>query len=161
MRQASTRPGSVPAHRGPSSSDHKPKQSLRPTSRAWTQPYFSGSTSSLSSNTRHARCTSVGSPPADQTLDQPSCPQPHDVTRWLTSVPVHDPRWRQTTIWNERRLRALLDEYVEHYTSHRPHWALQQRTPNDTDNVVPIGHDQPIRRHITCAGLINERRTAA
>ncbi len=38
----------------------------------------------------------------------------------------------RTIIWNERQLRSLLEEYVEHYNSHRPHRGLHQRAPNDT-----------------------------
>ena len=64
-------------------------------------------------------------------------------------------------IWNERQLRALLEEYVKHYNSHRPHRGIQQRAPNDTADVIPIGKGQPIQRHTTCAGLINEYRSAA
>ncbi len=67
----------------------------------------------------------------------------------------------RTIIWNERQLRPLLVEYVEHYNDHRPHRSLDQRAPNDHGDVVPIGPGQPIRRHTTCGGLINEYRTAA
>ncbi len=66
----------------------------------------------------------------------------------------------RTIIWNEHQLRSLLEEYVDHY-SHRPHRGLHQRAPNDTEDVTPIGTDQPIKRHPTCAGLINQNRTAA
>nr|WP_291822855.1 integrase core domain-containing protein [Candidatus Microthrix sp.] len=67
----------------------------------------------------------------------------------------------RTIIWNEHQLRSLLEEYLEHYNNHRPHRGLHQRAPNDTADVTPIGTDQPIQRHPTCAGLINEYRTAA
>ncbi|MBK7019172.1 MAG: transposase [Candidatus Microthrix sp.] len=67
----------------------------------------------------------------------------------------------RTMIWNEHQLQQLLEEYVEHYNNRRPHRGLHQRTPNDTADVTPIGTDQPIQRHTTCAGLINEYRTAA
>jgi putative transposase len=66
----------------------------------------------------------------------------------------------RTIIWNERQLRYLLDEYLEHYNSHRPHRGINQRAPNDHDNVAPIVSGQPIR-HAVCGGLINEYRTAA
>ena len=62
----------------------------------------------------------------------------------------------RTIIWNEPRLRRLLDEYVDHYNGHRPHRALHQRAPDDRVDVTPIGPGQPIRRHPTCGGLINE-----
>ncbi len=67
----------------------------------------------------------------------------------------------RTIIWNERQLRQLLDEYLAHYNEHRPHRSLGQRAPNDHEDVGPIGPGQPIRRHTTCGGLINEYRTAA
>jgi putative transposase len=66
----------------------------------------------------------------------------------------------RTLIWNQRQLERLLDEYVEHYNSHRPHRTLRQRAPNDAD-VVEYRPDRPIRRHPTCDGLINQYRQAA
>ena len=60
-----------------------------------------------------------------------------------------------TIIWNERQLRALLNEYLHHYNQHRPHRSLQQRAPNDTA-VVVIVPGRTIERHTTCGGLINE-----
>jgi putative transposase len=67
----------------------------------------------------------------------------------------------RTIIWNERQLRQLLNEYIDHYNTHRPHRGIQQRAPNDTGNVTPIGPGHPIQRRTTCAGLINEYRPAA
>jgi len=67
----------------------------------------------------------------------------------------------RTIIWNERQLRRLLEEYLAHYNSHRPHRGIDQRAPDDQGKVAPIGSGQPIRRHTTCGGLINEYRTAA
>ena len=66
----------------------------------------------------------------------------------------------RTIIWNERQLRALLVDYVAHYNQHRPHRALDQAAPDDT-NVVALGTGQPIVRHTRCGGLINEYRHAA
>ena len=66
----------------------------------------------------------------------------------------------RTLIWNHRQLEQLLDEYVEHYNTHRPHRSLGQRAPNDTD-VVEYRPGRPIRQHPTCNGLINEYRQAA
>jgi len=67
----------------------------------------------------------------------------------------------RTIIWNERQLRQLLEEYIEHYNTQRPHRGIGQRAPNDTGNLVPIGPGHPIQRHTTCNGLINQYRTAA
>src|SRR3984893_9270282 len=66
----------------------------------------------------------------------------------------------RTLIWNRRQLQRLLDTYVEHYNTHRPHRSLGQRAPNEAD-VVAFRPGQPIRRHPTCGGLINEYRQAA
>ena len=66
----------------------------------------------------------------------------------------------RTLIWNRRHLEQLLRDYVEHYNTHRPHRSLGQRAP-DTRDVVAYRPGQPIRRHPTCGGLINEYRQAA
>ena len=66
----------------------------------------------------------------------------------------------RTIVWNERQLRALLVDYIDHYNQHRPHRALDQAAPN-TDNVVTIEPGQPIVRRACCRGLINEYRHAA
>jgi putative transposase len=65
-----------------------------------------------------------------------------------------------TLIWNRRQLEQLLREYVEHYNTHRPHRSLEQRAPNDR-GVVEHRPGQPIQRHPTCNGLINQYRHAA
>ena len=78
--------------------------------------------------------------------------------RWVRSV-RHELLDR-TIIWNERQLRALLADYVAHYNQHRPHRSLGQRAPAG-DDVAVIGPAEPIQRHATCGGLINEYRTAA
>ena len=67
----------------------------------------------------------------------------------------------RTIIWNEHQLRRLLDEYVEHYNTSRPHRGIGQQAPNDHDNVIPIAPDHRIERTTTCAGLINQYRPAA
>lgn len=66
----------------------------------------------------------------------------------------------RTLIWNRQHLERLLHDYVEHYNDHRPHRSLGQRAPDDTA-VVAYRSGQPIRRHSTCSGLINEYRQAA
>jgi putative transposase len=65
-----------------------------------------------------------------------------------------------TLIWNRSHLEHLLGEYVAHYNTSRPHRGLRQRAPNDR-SVVAYRPGQPIRRHATCNGLINEYRQAA
>lgn len=66
----------------------------------------------------------------------------------------------RTLIWNRRQLEQLLREYVEHYNTRRPHRSLGQRAP-DSREAVGYRPGQPIRRHPTCSGLINEYRQAA
>ena len=66
----------------------------------------------------------------------------------------------RTLIWNHRQLKGLLREFVEHYNTHRPHRSLGQHPPND-QQVVSYRPGQPIRRHATCDGLINQYRQAA
>jgi putative transposase len=66
----------------------------------------------------------------------------------------------RTLIWNERQLRALLVDYIDHYNQHRPHRSLDQAAPSKT-NIVAIGTRQPIVRRTRCGGLINEYRHAA
>ena len=66
----------------------------------------------------------------------------------------------RTIIWNERQLRALLVDYIDHYNQHRPHRSLDQAAP-DTANVVTIDSDTTILRRARCGGLINEYRHAA
>ena len=78
--------------------------------------------------------------------------------RWVRTV-RHELLDR-TLIWNERQLRALLVQFVEHYNTQRPHRSLNQRAPNDA-NVVGIAPGPTIRRRTTCGGLINEYRPAA
>jgi transposase InsO family protein len=78
--------------------------------------------------------------------------------RWVRTV-RHELLDR-TLVWNERQLRALLVEYIDHYNTHRPHRSLNQRAPND-QTVVEIAPVRTIQRHPTCGGLINEYRTAA
>jgi len=68
----------------------------------------------------------------------------------------------RTLIWNERQLRRLIIEYLEHYNNHRPHQGINQRSPNTVDQAdtepVPI---EAIRRRRILAGLTNEYHRAA
>jgi putative transposase len=66
----------------------------------------------------------------------------------------------RTLIWSHLQLEQILREYVARYNSHRPHRSLRQRAPNDHE-VVASRPGQPIRRHPTCSGLINQYRQAA
>ena len=77
--------------------------------------------------------------------------------RWVRTV-RHELLGR-TLVWNERQLRGLLIEYIDHYNSCRPDRSLNQRAPND-QNIVEIESGRTVQRHTTCGGLINEYRTA-
>jgi putative transposase len=66
----------------------------------------------------------------------------------------------RTLVWNRAHLERLLGEYVEHYNTRRPHRSLGQRAPDERD-VADYRPGQPIRRHSTCSGLINEYCQAA
>ncbi|MFD2493639.1 transposase [Amycolatopsis jiangsuensis] len=63
-------------------------------------------------------------------------------------------------ICNERHAAAVLDEFVRHFTDHRPHHESGRRLPNhDPAAVIPL--DYPVRRHRVLGGVINEYRRAA
>jgi transposase InsO family protein len=76
----------------------------------------------------------------------------------------------RTIIWNQRQLHRLVTDYIDHYNTHRPHRALQQRPPSradavdaDADAAVdarPPPSDNVIR-FPRCDGLINEYKNAA
>jgi hypothetical protein len=67
-----------------------------------------------------------------------------------------------TLIWNERQLRRLLVEFIEHYNTHRPHRGIQQRSPTSIDHAAPepVPFDR-IRQRRVLGGLINEYHHAA
>jgi len=68
----------------------------------------------------------------------------------------------RTLIWNERQLRHLLLEYLDHYNGHRPHRGINQRLPASIDQAAPepAPIDQ-IRQRRVLGGLINEYHHAA
>jgi putative transposase len=64
-------------------------------------------------------------------------------------------------IYNERHAIRVLSEYSQHYNSHRPHQALDQRAPNDEHRPAALPIDGLIRRHRVLGGVINEYHRAA
>jgi putative transposase len=100
--------------------------------------------------------TAVG---AEAITTPPGAPQANAFAeRWARSA-RHELLHR-TIIWNEHQLRALLEPYVAHHNMHRPHRSLGQRA-RACEGVAAIASAEPIQRHATFAGLINEYRTAA
>jgi transposase InsO family protein len=67
----------------------------------------------------------------------------------------------RTLIWNRRQLELLLGRYVEHYNRRRPHRSLSQCAPDHHGGGVAYRPGEPIQRHPTCDGLINEYHQAA
>jgi putative transposase len=67
-------------------------------------------------------------------------------------------------ILGRRHLEAVLAEYVEHYTSHRPHRSLGQRAPSALDTTPALIGDADLarlRRTDRLGGLIHEYRMVA
>ena len=64
-------------------------------------------------------------------------------------------------IFNERHLVRVLDEYEDHYNSHRPHRALEQRPPMAVGSNRLPRSAVAVRRRDILGGLINEYRQAA
>jgi putative transposase len=59
-------------------------------------------------------------------------------------------------ITGERHLRLVLDEYLDHYNSHRPHRALQQGPPSGLPHQpVPVANVRALRRD-RLGGTIHE-----
>ncbi|HET9255521.1 MAG TPA: integrase core domain-containing protein [Pseudonocardiaceae bacterium] len=64
-------------------------------------------------------------------------------------------------IYNEHHATKVLSGYAQHYNSHRPHQALEQRAPNDEHRPAAMPIDSVIRRHRVPGGVINEYHPAA
>jgi putative transposase len=67
-------------------------------------------------------------------------------------------------ITGQGHLRAVLEEYVEHYNRHRPHRARNLRSPDSHDattDVISHMRTAEIRRQRVLGGLINEYQRAA
>jgi putative transposase len=59
-------------------------------------------------------------------------------------------------ITSERHLRLILDEYADHYNSHRPHRALQQGPPAGRPHPPAPGANARVLRRDRLGGLIHE-----
>ena len=70
----------------------------------------------------------------------------------------------RTLIWNQRQLRRLIVEYIQHYNEHRPHRSLNQRPPlaeEKRPGATPPALPLQVIRTTRCNGLINEYQNAA
>jgi putative transposase len=63
-------------------------------------------------------------------------------------------------IYDERHLRSVLGEYIDHYNRHRPHQSRRQRPPDQDEQVVAPLAGQ-IKRRKVLGGMINEYYRAA
>ena len=59
-------------------------------------------------------------------------------------------------ITGERHLRLVLDEYIDHYDTHRPHRALQQSPPAGRAHPPALGANVRVLRRDRLGGLIRE-----
>jgi putative transposase len=58
-------------------------------------------------------------------------------------------------ITGPRHLRLVLQEYIEHYNTHRPHRSLHQQPPTGATSPPPRAALRPLRRH-RLGGLVHE-----
>ena len=81
--------------------------------------------------------------------------------RWVRTVRAECLNW--TLVWNERQLHRLLNEYLRHYNTVRPHRSLDLQPPNPTrlTLVKPGTVVAPVQRVDVLGGLIHEYRHAA
>jgi putative transposase len=59
-------------------------------------------------------------------------------------------------IAGERHLRLVLDEYIDHYDTHRPHRALQQCPPAGHPHPLVLGGNVRVLCRDRLGGLIHE-----
>ena len=67
-------------------------------------------------------------------------------------------------IYGEAHLRGVLDEYLTHHNSSRPHRTLRQLSPRQAETVPPEPinlADYRLRRKPILGGLTNEYQIAA
>ena len=74
--------------------------------------------------------------------------------RWVGSA-RHECLDRMLIV-GERHLRLVLGEYIDHYNSHRPHRALQQRPPAGRRHPPASGANVRVLRRDRLGGLIRE-----
>jgi transposase InsO family protein len=67
----------------------------------------------------------------------------------------------RTLVVGSGHLHRLLAAYVEHYNSHRPHWSLDQLSPDPSPPRSGTPTVTAVRRGRAVGGLINEYEQAA
>jgi transposase InsO family protein len=77
--------------------------------------------------------------------------------RWIRTVRAQCTD--RMLIHSERHLCSVLNEYCDHYNTHRPHQARGQRPPDNDQHVVAM--EGRIERHKVLGGAINEYHRAA
>jgi putative transposase len=84
-----------------------------------------------------------------------------DAERWIGTL--RRECLDRLLIINEHHLRRVIEQYVEHYNTHRPHRSLEQRPPDHAHIPAPSSTAQfdRIRRRTVVGGLINEYERAA
>lgn len=74
--------------------------------------------------------------------------------RWVKSV--RSECLDHLFVLSRRHLEHLVQTYVEHYNSHRPHWSLENRSPNGIEPEVASVTDLVVARRDRLGGLIHE-----
>ena len=64
-------------------------------------------------------------------------------------------------IVTQRHAAAVLEQYADHYNTHRPHRALGQAAPLRPLSQLPRGQTNGTRRRVRLGGLINEYQQVA
>jgi putative transposase len=89
----------------------------------------------------------------------PRCPQANCFAeRFVRTLRAELTDW--LLIFGQRHLRLLLNEYVRHYNTQRPHRGQQLRPPRPEHTTQEVEGPNIVRRPIL-GGLINEYRRAA
>jgi putative transposase len=74
--------------------------------------------------------------------------------RWIASV--RRECLDQMLITGERHLRLVLDEYADHYNTHRPHRTLEQSPPAGRPLPPALGANVQVLRRDRLGGVIHE-----
>jgi transposase InsO family protein len=74
--------------------------------------------------------------------------------RWIASA--HRECLDRMLVTGERHLRLVLDEYIDHYNTHRPHRALGQGPPAGRPHPPALGASVRVLRRDRLGGLIRE-----